>query len=60
MFGVLVCCTGHSKISHLDTIRGMTAYGAYVNEGSLANVPNEAPANIYCGKSTPSLSAILL
>lgn len=37
LFGVLVCCTGHSKISHLDTIRGMTAYGAYVNEGSLAN-----------------------
>lgn len=37
LMGVLVCCTGHSKASHLDTIRGMTAFGAYVNEASLAD-----------------------
>jgi PBSX family phage terminase large subunit len=37
LFGVLVVCTGHSKINDLSRIRGMTAYGAYVNEASLAN-----------------------
>lgn len=37
LFGVLVVCTGHSKINDLSRIRGMTAYGAYINEGSLAN-----------------------
>ncbi len=37
LFGVYVIQAGHSTISHLDKIRGMTAYGAYVNEGTLAN-----------------------
>lgn len=37
LFGVYVVQAGHSTISHLDKIRGMTAFGAYINEGSLAN-----------------------
>jgi len=37
LFGVLVCCFGHSTISDLGRIRGMTAYGAYINEGTMAN-----------------------
>lgn len=37
LFGVTVCCFGHSKINDLSRIRGMTAYGAYVNESTLAN-----------------------
>lgn len=37
LFGVYVVQVGHSMISHLEKIRGMTAYGAYVNEGTLAN-----------------------
>lgn len=37
LFGVYVVQVGHSTISHLEKIRGMTSYGAYVNEGSLAN-----------------------
>lgn len=37
LFGVLVCCFGHSKINDLSRIRGMTAYGAYINEGTMAN-----------------------
>lgn len=37
LFGVYVVTCGHSTIGHLDKIRGMTAYGAYVNEASLAN-----------------------
>lgn len=37
LFGVLVCCFGHSKINDLGRIRGMTAWGAYVNEGTVAN-----------------------
>lgn len=37
MFGVLVCCFGHSNIKDLGRIRGMTAYGAYINEASMAN-----------------------
>lgn len=37
LFGVLVCCFGHSKINDMGRIRGMTAYGAYINEGSMAN-----------------------
>lgn len=36
LFGVQVCCFGHSKINDLGRIRGMTAYGAYVNEGTVA------------------------
>lgn len=37
LFGVLVCCFGHSKISDLGRIRGMTAWGAYINEATVAN-----------------------
>lgn len=37
LFGVLVCCFGHSKINDLGRIRGMTAWGAYINEGTMAN-----------------------
>ena len=37
LFGVLVCCFGHSKINDLSRIRGMTAWGAYINEGTMAN-----------------------
>lgn len=37
LFGVKVCCFGHSKISDLGRIRGMTAYGAYINEATTAN-----------------------
>lgn len=37
MFGVQVCCFGHSKANDLGRIRGMTAFGAYVNEGTMAN-----------------------
>ncbi len=37
LFGVLVCCFGHSKINDMARIRGMTAYGAYINEGSVAH-----------------------
>lgn len=36
MFGVQVCCFGHSKANDLGRIRGMTAYGAYINEGTMA------------------------
>ena len=36
LFGVQVCCFGHSKINDLGRIRGMTAYGAYINEGTMA------------------------
>lgn len=37
LFGVKVVQTGHSTIGGLASIRGMTAFGAYINEGSLAN-----------------------
>lgn len=37
LFGVIVCCFGHSKINDLGRIRGMTSWGAYVNEASIAN-----------------------
>ena len=37
LFGVQVCCFGHSKINDLGRIRGMTAWGAYINEASMAN-----------------------
>jgi PBSX family phage terminase large subunit len=37
IFGVLVCCFGHSKINDLGRIRGMTAWGAYINEATVAN-----------------------
>lgn len=35
--GVYVVQVGHGKVDGLGRIRGMTAYGAYVNEASLAN-----------------------
>lgn len=34
LFGVKVCCFGHGKINDMGRIRGMTAYGAYINEGT--------------------------
>lgn len=37
LFGVYVVTCGHSTIGHLGKIRGMTSFGAYVNEGSLAD-----------------------
>ncbi|MED4399787.1 PBSX family phage terminase large subunit [Metabacillus fastidiosus] len=37
LFGVLVVCTGHSKINDMARIRGMTSFGAYINEGSMAH-----------------------
>ena len=37
LFGVQVCCFGHSKINDLTRIRGMTAYGAYINEATVSN-----------------------
>lgn len=37
LFGVRVCCFGHSKINDLGRIRGMTAFGAYINEATKAN-----------------------
>lgn len=37
LFGVYVIQVGHSTVSHLEKIRGMTSYGAYINEASLAN-----------------------
>lgn len=35
--GVYVVQVGHGKVDGLGRIRGMTSYGAYVNEASLAN-----------------------
>ena len=37
LFGVKVVQTSHGSISGLGRIRGMTAFGAYINEVSLAN-----------------------
>ncbi len=37
LFGVKVCCFGHGKINDMDRIRGMTAYGAYINEATTGN-----------------------
>lgn len=37
LFGVQVCCFGHSKTNDLGRIRGMTSFGAYINEGTVAN-----------------------
>lgn len=36
LFGVYVVQTGHSNIKGVSRIRGMTSYGAYINEASLA------------------------
>lgn len=36
LFGVLVCCFGHGMITDMDRIRGITAFGAYINEGTTA------------------------
>lgn len=32
LFGVLVCCFGHGTIKDMSRIRGMTSFGAYINE----------------------------
>lgn len=37
LFGVLVCCFGHGTVTDMSRIRGMTSYGAYINEASTAN-----------------------
>lgn len=37
LFGVTIVMTGHSTIADLKRVRGFTAYGAYINEASLAN-----------------------
>ena len=37
LFGVQVVQTGHSKVSGIGAIRGMTSHGAYINEASLAH-----------------------
>lgn len=37
LFGVYVVQVGHGTIAGLGKVRGLTAYGAYVNEASLAN-----------------------
>ena len=37
LLGVKVCCFGHGTIADIRRIRGMSAFGAYVNEGSTAN-----------------------
>ncbi|HCT9731936.1 TPA: phage terminase large subunit, partial [Staphylococcus aureus] len=37
LFGVQVVQTGHSKVSGIGAIRGMTSFGAYINEASLAH-----------------------
>ena len=37
LFGVKVVQTSHGSISGLGRIRGITAFGAYINEASLAN-----------------------
>ena len=37
LFGVYCVQVGHSTIAHLEKIRGMTSFGAYINEASLAN-----------------------
>lgn len=34
LFGVLVCCFGHGTIKDMARIRGMTAFGAYINEAT--------------------------
>lgn len=37
LFGVQVCCFGHSKVNDMGRIRGMTAFGAYINEATMSN-----------------------
>lgn len=34
LFGVLVCCFGHGTIKDMSRIRGMTSFGAYINEAT--------------------------
>lgn len=34
LFGVLVCCFGHGTIKDMERIRGMTSFGAYINEAT--------------------------
>ena len=37
LMGVRVCCVGHDDKGRLSNIVGMTSFGAYINEGSLAH-----------------------
>ena len=37
LFGVQVCCFGHDDIGCLSVIRGMTSWGAFINEATMAN-----------------------
>lgn len=37
LFGVRVCCFGHDDIGCLSVIRGMTAWGAFINEATMSN-----------------------
>lgn len=37
LYGVTICCFGHSTIDNLGRIRGMTAWGAYINEATMCN-----------------------
>ena len=37
LLGVKVCMFGHGKTIDMDRIRGMTAFGAYINEGTTAS-----------------------
>lgn len=37
LFGVTIVQTGHGTIAGLGAIRGMTAFGAYINEASIAD-----------------------
>ena len=34
LFGVLVCCFGHGTVKDMERIRGMTSFGAYINEAT--------------------------
>ena len=57
LFGVRVCCFGHSKANDLARIRGMTAAGAYINEASLAK--KEVFAEIVSRCSVPGARLIM-
>lgn len=37
LFGVQVCCFGHDDIGCLSVVRGMTSWGAFINEATMAN-----------------------
>lgn len=37
LLGVKVCMFGHGKVNDMERIKGMTAFGAYINEGTTAS-----------------------